>query len=1066
MRKQIPLIKKAGAFALSLGLMFTLVSPYAIYAEEGTVTPQTEETNTQEQIKENENNVELSNVKSIDVTKPVIEDINFEAGKTFEVGEEVPISIKAYDAESGIDFVKIEVYYIQSDDGNNGTWKEIKLIYNEVTKLYEAKIPVINGGYDKAQINRIYAVDKNQNLNDIYEYEKYYFLISGGENNNFKHSKVESLEFKENGQTLTDEDQPHISITVPQEDSQYFSTIILEFYNEEKDRLCWISCFNGGNSNVYESYDSLLNFSEGHWVLKDIFANDEERIDISYDKMDKIFFDFKGERDEESPKIESIVIDKQGEFVKPGDEIQIHIKVSDNVALRTQEEIFLLFQAQASIYPSQHSVDLKYDEEKDEFVGSWLIDSKTYPCEWYIDYLSIHDTSGNGVNLYDFIDDYNPYYIKVNNDNNYVAPTYSLNINFYTLNEYGEYENVSSQELKNIERHTKLKDVNIEFPDGSTSFKDLKFKEWIDNENNRYNGEKEILGDYYINYYAIYDKNVINFSTTYINEDKDISWDGEKITVPIGTTYQEFFNKYALHVDDLYTGEEFDKWEYSGFDENTDLNEEIPVQPYNYIHANAKFKNLKVIQSCYNYIDEYGDTTWEYNVDFVKETLLRSEAYESLADYEINSYDGLRFVKWIPTGEGADNTIDREVSNYESFEYDADYENHLVRFVLYDRNKPYSSIGPGGGTTGFEIGVDYITVAEDGEEIKVPEFNMKDIEWYEGPESDVIMVTSNLYYYGIGTGIEEETPDVPDEPDTPVTPDQPDEPDIPVTPDTPDTPEEPEKPDTPDTPAEPEKPVTPDKPVTPVEPEKPITPDKPSEPDKEITDTGTSGSTTDKVIVLPKEETNKIVEEIAKADKEEKIEVFMGNATVVPTEVLEAAKGKDVVVELNMGGYTWEINGKDILASNLKDINLEVKMDSHAVPSNIVKELAGDNPVKQLSLTHNGNFGFKANLKINVGNEYKGKYGNLYYYDSDGKMVYMNAGKIDENGNVVVSFSHASDYVIVINDKNMAPSINDKDVIKDTANHVNNLYGFVSISLCISGAFMLLYANKRKSKES
>ena len=80
-------------------------------------------------------------------------------------------------------------------------------------------------------------------------------------------------------------------------------------------------------------------------------------------------------------------------------------------------------------------------------------------------------------------------------------------------------------------------------------------------------------------------------------------------------------------------------------------------------------------------------------------------------------------------------------------------------------------------------------------------------------------------------------------------------------------------------------------------------------------------------------------------------------------------------------------------------------------------------------------------------------------------MVYMNAGKIDENGNVVVSFSHASDYVIVINDKNMAPSTNNKDVIKDTANHVNNLYGFVSIILCISGAFMLLYTNKKKSEE-
>ena len=47
----------------------------------------------------------------------------------------------------------------------------------------------------------------------------------------------------------------------------------------------------------------------------------------------------------------------------------------------------------------------------------------------------------------------------------------------------------------------------------------------------------------------------------------------------------------------------------------------------------------------------------------------------------------------------------------------------------------------------------------------------------------------------------------------------------------------------------------------------------------------------------------------------------------------------------------------------------------------------------------------------------------------------------------------------------MAPSTNNKDVIKDTANHVNNLYGFVSIILCISGAFMLLYTNKKKSEE-
>ena len=353
--------------ALELGLMFTLVLPYAIYAEEeGTVTPQTEETNTQEQVKEKENNAELSNIKSIDVTKPVIEDINFEAGKTFEVGEEVPISIKAYDAESGIDFVKINIYYTQSDDDNYYNGSEITLVYNEVTKLYEGKIPVINGGYDKALINRIYAVDKNHNLTEIYESEKYYFLISGGENNNLKHSKVESLEFKENGQTLTDKDQVHISITVPEEDSKYFSSINLEFYNKEKERYSSLSCHKVGDSNVYESYDSLLYFYGGHWVLNEIYAHDEERIDISYDKMDTIFFDYKGDKDEENPKIESIVMDKQGEFVKPGDDIQIHIKVSDNLLIVIYSyQLYLFFNFLIySIFNIYHHLIISYYIEK------------------------------------------------------------------------------------------------------------------------------------------------------------------------------------------------------------------------------------------------------------------------------------------------------------------------------------------------------------------------------------------------------------------------------------------------------------------------------------------------------------------------------------------------------------------------------------------------------------------------------------------------------------------------------------------------------------------------------
>lgn len=130
----------------------------------------------------------------------------------------------------------------------------------------------------------------------------------------------------------------------------------------------------------------------------------------------------------------------------------------------------------------------------------------------------------------------------------------------------------------------------------------------------------------------------------------------------------------------------------------------------------------------------------------------------------------------------------------------------------------------------------------------------------------------------------------------------------------------------------------------------------------------------------------------------------MNNATVVPKEILEAAHGKDIEVVLEMDGYTWTINGKDIMDKNLTDINLEVTRNTNYIPSGVVSQLAGSNPVEQISMIHNGNFGFTTSLTLNVGSQYAGQDGNLYYYDSDGKMVFMNARIIDAEGNVSLSF--------------------------------------------------------------
>lgn len=208
-------------------------------------------------------------------------------------------------------------------------------------------------------------------------------------------------------------------------------------------------------------------------------------------------------------------------------------------------------------------------------------------------------------------------------------------------------------------------------------------------------------------------------------------------------------------------------------------------------------------------------------------------------------------------------------------------------------------------------------------------------------------------------------------------------------------------------------------------------------------------------VTMPAEKISSEVNTITGAVKSgvKTVKIAMDGATVVPTAILEAAKGKDIDIVLDMGGYSWTINGKDIKAGNLKDIDLKVNFDTKVVPDSVVSAVAGSNPTKQISLAYNGDFGFKANLSFNIGNEYKGKYGNLFYYDSNGKLVFMNAGKISDDGTVSLEFSHASDYVIVISEENMTPAAPDTG---------DEAIPFASMTLLFAGAAFIFAVSKKK----
>ena len=88
----------------------------------------------------------------------------------------------------------------------------------------------------------------------------------------------------------------------------------------------------------------------------------------------------------------------------------------------------------------------------------------------------------------------------------------------------------------------------------------------------------------------------------------------------------------------------------------------------------------------------------------------------------------------------------------------------------------------------------------------------------------------------------------------------------------------------------------------------------------------------------------------------------------------------------------------------------------------------GSRQTKQFSLEHDGAFGFTADLTLNIGTEHSGKYANLFYHnEKTGKLEYQGVDVVDKDGNVVFTFTHASDYVIVFADADMKPIENNSD---------------------------------------
>ena len=151
----------------------------------------------------------------------------------------------------------------------------------------------------------------------------------------------------------------------------------------------------------------------------------------------------------------------------------------------------------------------------------------------------------------------------------------------------------------------------------------------------------------------------------------------------------------------------------------------------------------------------------------------------------------------------------------------------------------------------------------------------------------------------------------------------------------------------------------------------------------------------------------------------------MNGSSVVPGDVLDEIKGKEVTIVFAMNnGITWSVNGQSITGDKTGDIDFSVKAGTDTIPLDVINKVTGERYSRQISLAYDGEFGFTAVLSINMEANNAGLYANLFYYnEKTGEMEFICYDEIAEDGTAELTFTHASDYAIVIDQEPMDRSV-------------------------------------------
>ena len=126
-----------------------------------------------------------------------------------------------------------------------------------------------------------------------------------------------------------------------------------------------------------------------------------------------------------------------------------------------------------------------------------------------------------------------------------------------------------------------------------------------------------------------------------------------------------------------------------------------------------------------------------------------------------------------------------------------------------------------------------------------------------------------------------------------------------------------------------------------------------------------------------------VEDEIADAQPGDTVTIDMNGETEVPGTIFEEIAGEDVTVEIDLGGgVSWSVNGTDVPEGvSLASLDLGVSLGTSGISVDVINAVTGEYGSVQITLAHDGEFGFALTLTAPLGRGNAGLWANLYHYD-------------------------------------------------------------------------------------